>query len=212
MALNESKGRREANKAAVRTALREAAKRLLAERGYEATTVREIAAAAGVTERTFYRYFHGKEGLITEETLAWIEILHDTTRDRPAGEPLLLAARNAMLEVSRQARAGAGPAAAWLLSTQSRPFALVPRTSPRPLLRLEDSIVDAFRARTVEEGSDFRLEVLARAAVAALRAAAIHRRRLARAGIPSPDFEELLTQAFAELVPAAEGGRAPEQG
>lgn len=33
---------------------------LSAEKGYEATTVAEIAASAGVTERTFYRYFADK--------------------------------------------------------------------------------------------------------------------------------------------------------
>jgi AcrR family transcriptional regulator len=37
-----------------------AALTLSAEKGYENTTVAEIAAAAGVTERTFYRYFADK--------------------------------------------------------------------------------------------------------------------------------------------------------
>src|SRR5690242_16988013 len=50
-------GRREAGKQARRAALTAAAHRLFAEHGYEATTVRDIAAAAGLTERTFYRYF-----------------------------------------------------------------------------------------------------------------------------------------------------------
>jgi AcrR family transcriptional regulator len=40
-----------------------AAARLFAERGYDATSVREIVEAAGVTKPTLYYYFHSKEGL-----------------------------------------------------------------------------------------------------------------------------------------------------
>ena len=54
-------GRREANKRATREALSRAAQTLFTEQGFAATTVRDIADAAGVTERTFFRYFESKE-------------------------------------------------------------------------------------------------------------------------------------------------------
>jgi AcrR family transcriptional regulator len=38
--------------------------RLFGGLGYDATTVGDIARAADVTQRTFYRYFDGKEDLI----------------------------------------------------------------------------------------------------------------------------------------------------
>jgi TetR/AcrR family transcriptional regulator len=43
-----------------------AAARLFAERGYDATSVREIVEAAGVTKPTLYYYFASKEGLAQE--------------------------------------------------------------------------------------------------------------------------------------------------
>ena len=49
-----------------RTRLQEAALALYRERGYEQTTVAEIAARAGLTKRTFFRYFTDKR-----EVLFW---------------------------------------------------------------------------------------------------------------------------------------------
>ena len=89
-------GRREANKQATRAALTAAAKRLFAERGYEATTVADIASAANVTHRTFYRYFDGKEDLIAGEWRAWLAVLQEAITARPPAEPPLTALRHAM--------------------------------------------------------------------------------------------------------------------
>ena len=135
-------GRREAHKEATRAALRDAGARLFAERGYEATTVRDIARAAQVTERTFYRYFEGKEGLRAEETLGWIELLHDAIRDRPAQEPPFVAVQRAMLAIARKT----APADVGLAQFR--------RSADRPLRRLEDSIAAAVLARLDPEQSD----------------------------------------------------------
>ena len=50
----------------VRDQLGEAALRLLARQGYEETTVDQIVAAAGVSRRTFFRYFKSKEDVVVE--------------------------------------------------------------------------------------------------------------------------------------------------
>ena len=58
----------ERNKLQTRLSLVRAAVRLFREGGYEATTVDAIAAAAGCSRRTFFRYFGTKEDVLLLET------------------------------------------------------------------------------------------------------------------------------------------------
>ena len=205
-------GRREANKLATRAALQGAAARLFAEQGYEATTVAQIARAAQVGERTFYRYFGGKEDLLAEQALAWIDVLHDAIRDRPPHEAPYLAVSRAMTAIAGQLAAGGGPL---ILAEPSQPLALLRRATPRPLRRLEQSIAAAILHRleaapggiTQPPGqppgqppADFQAQLLARTAVAALRTAAIYHREQLRGDASSPGLERLLQDAFMQLT------------
>jgi AcrR family transcriptional regulator len=58
------RGLRELKKERTRATLIDVAVRLCIERGYENTTVEQIAAAAEVAPRTFSRYFSGKEAVL----------------------------------------------------------------------------------------------------------------------------------------------------
>ena len=126
-------GRREASKQATSAALRAAAMRLFAEQGYDATTVADIASAARVTHRTFYRYFDSKEALLSHEFGSWLTMLADAIRARPAAEPPVTAVRRAMLSVSQQASAEPAPAPLWLFADQpARPAAGRPPAAAAP--------------------------------------------------------------------------------
>jgi AcrR family transcriptional regulator len=64
--------------------LREAAMRLYVERGYEQTTVAEIAALAGVTARTFFRHFADKREVLFAGSAALREGVEQALDAAPA--------------------------------------------------------------------------------------------------------------------------------
>lgn len=55
-----------------------AAQRLFARQGYDGTTTRDLAVAAGVAEGTLFRHFTNKKAILIEiATQGWVEILTD---------------------------------------------------------------------------------------------------------------------------------------
>ncbi|MET7284739.1 TetR family transcriptional regulator [Streptomyces sp. NPDC005573] len=89
---------RERKKRRTREALLLAALELFTTQGYERTTVDEIAEAVDVSQRTFFRYFAGKEDAafaVQEMTEAHFVA---AVRARPAGEAPMQALRQAVLE------------------------------------------------------------------------------------------------------------------
>ena len=67
----------------MRRRLQEAALELYGERGYDQTTTAEIAAKAGVTERTFFRHFPDKREVLFDGESALGAILTDAVHDAP---------------------------------------------------------------------------------------------------------------------------------
>lgn len=66
----------------------EAAAALFADRGYDTTTVEDIASAAGISPRTFYRYCPTKEDALTPLFASSVGHLVDVLAKHPAEEPL----------------------------------------------------------------------------------------------------------------------------
>ncbi len=76
--------RRDAHKLKTRTSLRDAALDLFLAQGYDATTTDQVAAKAGVSTRTFFRYFDAKDEVLFSGQRFWSEKVADMLRQQPA--------------------------------------------------------------------------------------------------------------------------------
>jgi AcrR family transcriptional regulator len=92
-----SVSRRERKKLATRQAIRTAALRLFAERGYDSTTVQNITDAADVAPRTFFLHFASKEDVLLGDARRGVEEFGSALMQRPADEDVFTAVRGAIL-------------------------------------------------------------------------------------------------------------------
>ena len=81
-----AQGLRERKKQRTREQIVDAAMRLFDERGYHATTITDIAAAAEVAPRTFFAYFPSKEAVVFHNLDRDLDGLASALRDRLPGE------------------------------------------------------------------------------------------------------------------------------
>jgi AcrR family transcriptional regulator len=81
-------GMRERTRRIVRSELTVVAQDLFVEHGYDATTVDQIAAAAGMSKRTFFRYFASKDDLVIGKYDLFGDKMADALTTRPADEPV----------------------------------------------------------------------------------------------------------------------------
>ena len=84
-------GLRERKKAKTRLAIEDAALTLFEERGFDATTVDEIAALAEVSTTTFFRYFPTKADVLLSDHGIQLPALRQAIVDRPRSESDLVA-------------------------------------------------------------------------------------------------------------------------
>jgi AcrR family transcriptional regulator len=98
MTHTDSVGLRERKKHRTTVALQDAAYRLFTERGYGKTTVDDIAAAAGVSTRTYYRYYRNKEDVVLGPLGESLEHYREILATRPASEPPLQALQQSFMQ------------------------------------------------------------------------------------------------------------------
>lgn len=79
---------RERTRRIAQTELTVVAQDLFLEHGYEETTVDQIAAAAGMSKRTFFRYFPSKDALVIGKYDLFGDRMAEALDQRPADEPV----------------------------------------------------------------------------------------------------------------------------
>jgi AcrR family transcriptional regulator len=198
-------GLRARNRARTRDDIIEAALGLFEGRGYDATTCEDIAAAADVSVRTFFRYFDAKVDVLVagrsdeEGPQAVIaEVL-----DRPAGEQPVAVLRRALrhpigvLESQRD-----------LVVRQVRVMMATPSLETfrrEQFHRFEDPLAAAIATRLGRQPGDLDARLLAAATAAALR---ISIERWVASGARQETLRPLVDEAFDRLE---HGLRAPKR-
>jgi TetR/AcrR family transcriptional regulator, regulator of mycofactocin system len=74
--------------------------RLFSEQGFDETPIEQIAAEAGVSRRTFFRYFDSKASLLWGEFDAEVEAIRAALAAVPAGMPMMEAICHAVVEAN----------------------------------------------------------------------------------------------------------------
>lgn len=189
-------GLRERKKLATRQALAAAALRLAAERGVDAVTVEDIAAAADVSARTFFNHFATKEEAFVADDLERAKELLDRLHEEPADVDLWSTLVRLMGEHLEHA------------GSFDRREALAQhavRTSPAVLTQqilqyagLEADLVAEIARRTGQPATGLQPRLLAAALVAALRTAV----ETWVEGSNDPSPRRLFETAAAQLAPA----------
>jgi AcrR family transcriptional regulator len=86
-------------------AIFDAAIELFAVKGFDETTVEEVAQAAGVSRRSFFRYFASKDDLLAQNVLLYGVVLTNAIRECPETFTPLEVVRQTVLTVVRKAAA-----------------------------------------------------------------------------------------------------------
>src|SRR4051794_10262038 len=159
-------GHRERKKQRTREHIVEAAFGLFRERGFQATTVAEIAAAADIAPRTFFAYFPSKEAVVFHDFDGLFASLQETIQSRPEGETAIDALRR-WLEVSLPASHDEGDDA----QVRKRMCMQEPQLAAHQqhlLSKLEDLLRVGVARDLGSEPDGLRPKLVAAAAVAAL--------------------------------------------
>ncbi|ADD42558.1 TetR/AcrR family transcriptional regulator [Stackebrandtia nassauensis] len=155
-----------------RRALQEHALRLFTERGYDSTTVNDVAEAAGVSAMTVYRHFPSKEDLVL--LASYDELIAERVAAQPPDQP----------DARRIGRAIVDTATAGVASDADRRslLALLRLMIDTPAIRArhldsqyatQTAIVEAMRTEATDPETEFRRWVTAGACLAAMHAAVV---------------------------------------
>ncbi len=169
---DETLGLRERKKRRTREALTEAALALFADRGYERTTVADIAAAADIAPRTFFSYFPTKEAVLFAGTDERLELIVAAFADLPDGLDPVDAIRRIVDRIADMADL-AGPQRLQRIGALLSDSGLQAMALQR-LFTAERLIAEQLRATYPAHYDDAKARTLSGALVGALVATVLH--------------------------------------
>ncbi|MFG1677464.1 TetR/AcrR family transcriptional regulator [Micromonospora sp. NPDC049282] len=189
---------REKRRAETQRVIQAHAVRLFVARGYDGTTVNDVAEAAGVSPMTVYRHFPTKEDLVLVDQNG--PLVAERIAATPAGQPLVRRIGGALVESARTLTAGDDR----FLLARLRLMIATPALRARHLDNhhvLQQAIVDGLGDEAADPERAFQAAAAASACLAAMHTALV--RWAAEDG--RRDLPDLIGEAFA----AAFGDAAP---
>jgi AcrR family transcriptional regulator len=115
-----------------RARIAQVATELFLARGFDAVTVADVAAAAGVSKVTVFTHFERKEDLLLDELPGALEVIRQTLREREPGLDAITALHRRARELAEQRHVLAG------LAGDIQPFLHTVLASPALLARMRE--------------------------------------------------------------------------
>lgn len=196
------KGRREQKREETRRRLTRAAQRLFAEQGFDRTSVDEIAAAAGVSRRTFFHYFDSKEDVILSRHAEFERVLLDAIRTAPPEQPLLRVAEQAAIA----ALASFDAEEARLIEQLKRDTPALGARDHGKYERLERAIAGALAERAGTTPDDLRTRLDAMLVTGVLRVGGTGWLSASAAGMPVEDYVRQVVRTLGSELAASGSG------
>jgi AcrR family transcriptional regulator len=206
--MSQDLGLRERKKQQTRRLLADTARRLFAERGFEAVKVSEVARAADVSEATVFNYFPTKEDLFYSGLEAFEAELLSSIEDRAEGESVV-AAFARFVQTPRGLLATKDPESIDRFAATSRVIeessALLARER-RIFEAFTDSLAELLRVQTGRRPGDIEPWVAANALMGVHRALVHFTRRQILAGARNPALSRAVRAQGKQAVARLEQG------
>ena len=135
----------------VRDAIYDAAIELFAVKGFDETTVEEVAHAAGVSRRSFFRYFASKDDLLAQNVVKYGSILSAAITACPPTLSPMEVVRETVLSVARESVAH--PRTRQIIEISLR-SASARQAHHSRMLEVEDVVAAAFAGRLRSASKD----------------------------------------------------------
>lgn len=178
--------------------------RLFTERGYDATTVTDVAEAAGVSPMTVYRHFPTKEDLVLIDQHR--QLVAERIAASATEQPLVRRIGNALID-SATTLTGRDHGDEQFLLARLRLMITTPALRAKHLdshYALQQTIVDALGA--TDPDTAFHAQAAASACLAAMHTALVHwAEDDGRTGLPDL-IAKALTAAFGDAIPFRQAG------
>ncbi|MBB6551380.1 TetR/AcrR family transcriptional regulator [Nonomuraea rubra] len=187
---------REQRRAQTRRTIQAHAIRLFSERGYDATTMNDVAEAAGVSPMTVYRHFPTKEDLVLVDQYG--EAIAERIAASPAGQPLVRRIGGALIDEAAALTGGDLAGDRRFLLVRLQLMISTPALRARHLdnqYALQQAIIGALGDEAADPDRAFQAQAAASACLAALHTALV--RWAADDG--RPDLPGLIGKALAAV-------------